>query len=206
MAQCTPSGASLVRPLSPGTLGISQRQGCDPAWALPACAHAESLLPCPGLCDPVDCVAHQAPLSIEFPREEYWSGLPFPPPGGLPNPGIKFTSPASFQPGRSLNPSTWSLDLSRGLLPVLGSLGGLLPFEWSYPSIKEVEGSPVLLPGLGPREDRGVARGRGRPPSAQSGHGVPTAPFVLGVAVATGRLLFFISRNFKNHPEKVTLL
>ena len=49
-------------------------------------------------------------------------------------------------------------------------------------------------------------RGRGRPPSAQSGHGVPTAPFVLGVAVATGRLLFFISRNFKNHPEKVTLL
>ena len=89
---------------------------------------------------------------------------------------------------------------------MLGSLGGLLPFEWSYPSIKEVEGSPVLLPGLGPREDRGVARGRGRPPSAQSGHGVPTAPFVLGVAVATGRLLFFISRNFKNHPEKVTLL
>ena len=30
-------------------------------------------------------VAHQAPLSMEFPRQEYWSGLPFPPPGGLPN-------------------------------------------------------------------------------------------------------------------------
>ena len=30
-------------------------------------------------------VAHQAPLSMEFSRQEYWSGLPFPPPGGLPN-------------------------------------------------------------------------------------------------------------------------
>ena len=33
--------------------------------------------------------ARQAPLSMEFPRQEYWSGLPFPPPGDLPNPGIK---------------------------------------------------------------------------------------------------------------------
>ena len=32
-------------------------------------------------------VAHQAPLSMEFPRQEYWSGLPFPPPGDLSNPG-----------------------------------------------------------------------------------------------------------------------
>ena len=31
-------------------------------------------------------VAHQAPLSIGFPRQEYWSGLPFPPPGDLPHP------------------------------------------------------------------------------------------------------------------------
>ena len=36
-------------------------------------------------------VAHQAPLSIEFSRQEYWSGLPFPPPGNLPNPGIEPT-------------------------------------------------------------------------------------------------------------------
>ena len=39
-------------------------------------------------------VAHQAPLSIEFSRQEYWSGLPFPPPGDRPNPGIEFESPA----------------------------------------------------------------------------------------------------------------
>ena len=34
-------------------------------------------------------VAHWAPLSMEFPRQEYWSGLPFPPPGVLANTGIK---------------------------------------------------------------------------------------------------------------------
>ena len=34
-------------------------------------------------------VAHQAPLSIGFPRQEYWSGLPFPSPGDLPNPKIE---------------------------------------------------------------------------------------------------------------------
>ena len=38
--------------------------------------------------------AHQALLSREFSREEYWNGLPFPSPGNLPNPGIKPTSPA----------------------------------------------------------------------------------------------------------------
>ena len=34
-------------------------------------------------------VACQAPLSMEFPRQEYWSGLPFPTPGDLPDPGIE---------------------------------------------------------------------------------------------------------------------
>ena len=33
--------------------------------------------------------SHQAPPSMEFSRQEYWSGLPFPSPGDLPNPGIK---------------------------------------------------------------------------------------------------------------------
>ena len=39
-------------------------------------------------------VAHQAPLSMGFSRQEYWSGLPCPPPGYLPNPGIQPRSPA----------------------------------------------------------------------------------------------------------------
>ena len=40
-------------------------------------------------------VAHQAPLSMEFSRQEYRSGLPFPPPRDLPDPGTKPTSPVS---------------------------------------------------------------------------------------------------------------
>ena len=38
-------------------------------------------------------VAHQTPLSVGFPRQEYWSGLPFSPLGDLPDPRIKPTSP-----------------------------------------------------------------------------------------------------------------
>ena len=38
--------------------------------------------------------AHQAPLPKELLRQEYWSGLPFPTPGTLPDPGIESTSPA----------------------------------------------------------------------------------------------------------------
>ena len=39
-------------------------------------------------------VAYQAPLSMGFSRQGYWSGLPFPSPGDLPDPGIKPRSPA----------------------------------------------------------------------------------------------------------------
>ena len=39
-------------------------------------------------------VAHQTPLSMGFSRPEYWSGLPFPPPGDLPDPGIEPGSPS----------------------------------------------------------------------------------------------------------------
>ena len=53
-------------------------------------------------------VTHQAPPSMGFSRQEYWSGLPFPSPGDLPNPGIKSRSPAlqadaltSEAPGKS---------------------------------------------------------------------------------------------------------
>ena len=40
-------------------------------------------------------VARQAPLSLGFPRQEYWSGLPFPPPGDLPDPKMEPGSPVS---------------------------------------------------------------------------------------------------------------
>ena len=45
------------------------------------------------LCNPMD-LAHQTPLSMKFSEREYWSGLPFPSSGDLPDPGIKPRSPA----------------------------------------------------------------------------------------------------------------
>ena len=47
---------------------------------------------CPTLCDPVDC-SLPASLSMGFSRQEYWSGLPFPSPGDLPDLGIEPRSP-----------------------------------------------------------------------------------------------------------------
>ena len=56
-------------------------------------------------------VARQAALSMEFSRQEYWSGLPYTPPGDLPNPGIKptsLTSPA-LAGGLSTTCATWAV-------------------------------------------------------------------------------------------------
>ena len=49
---------------------------------------------CLTLCDPMDHGARQAPLSMGFSGQEYWSGLPVPPAGDLPDPGIEPASPA----------------------------------------------------------------------------------------------------------------
>ena len=57
-------------------------------------ASAKSLQSCLTLVTPWT-VACQAPLSMGFSRQEYWSGLPFPPPGDLPDPGMELVSPAS---------------------------------------------------------------------------------------------------------------
>ena len=49
-----------------------------------------------GLSETLWTVARQAPLSVGFSRQECWGGLSFPPPGDLPNPGIKPGSPVSL--------------------------------------------------------------------------------------------------------------
>ena len=49
---------------------------------------------CPTLCDPMDCSLPDSSLLGDSPRQEYWSGLPCPPPEDLPNPGIKSRSSA----------------------------------------------------------------------------------------------------------------
>ena len=58
-------------------------------------------------------VALQAPLSMEFSRQEYWSGLPFPPPGDLPDPQTESTSLTSLAlPGGFFTTSaTWEAHL-----------------------------------------------------------------------------------------------
>ena len=58
------------------------------------CMRTQLLSQPPALFDPMDCIAHQAPLSMGFPRQEYWSRLPLPPPGDPCNPGSN-PSPAS---------------------------------------------------------------------------------------------------------------
>ena len=57
----------------------------------------------------------QAPLSLGFPRQEYWSGLPFLSPGDLPNPGIELVSPALADGFFNISSSweaQWSLRMS----------------------------------------------------------------------------------------------
>ena len=63
------------------TLGLKQMaETCE-------CVHAKSFQLCPTLAT-LWMVACQAPLSMGFSRQEYWSGLPCPPPGDLLDPGI----------------------------------------------------------------------------------------------------------------------
>ena len=49
---------------------------------------------CLTLCNPMDSSLHQAPPSMGFSRQVYWSGVPFPSPGYLPNPWIEPRTPA----------------------------------------------------------------------------------------------------------------
>ena len=78
-------------------------------------------------------VAHQMPLSMEFPKQEYWSGLPFPSPGDLRNPGIKPRFPAlqvnsspAEPPGKPKNTGVGNLCLLQRIFPTQESNQGHL--------------------------------------------------------------------------------
>ena len=78
-------------------------------------------------------VACQASLSMGFLKQEYWSGLPFPSPGDLPNPGIKSRSPTlqtdslpSEPPRKPKSTRVGSLSLLQGIYPTQGSNPHLL--------------------------------------------------------------------------------
>ena len=76
--------------------------------------HAKSLQSCRTLCDPMGPSLAQVPLCIGFSRQEYWSGLPCPPPEDLPDPGIELKSPvAPVLQADSLLLSHWGSPYSR---------------------------------------------------------------------------------------------
>ena len=69
---------------------------------------------CLSHCDPMDSQVCQAPLSMGFPRQEHWNGLPFPTPGDLPNSGTKprsLMSPA-LADGFFTTSTTWEAHLT----------------------------------------------------------------------------------------------
>ena len=87
-------------------------------------------------CATLWAVARQAPLSVGFSRQEYWSGLPWLPPGDLPNPGTKPRSPTwqaaslpSEPPGKPKYTRVGSLSLLQGNFPIQESNWGLLNYR-----------------------------------------------------------------------------
>ena len=114
--------------------------------------------------------AHQAPLSLGFSRPEYWSGLPHPPPGDLPDPGIKpvslmspalaarlFTTSATWQTPRKtcsdlhwslLNMDTPKLKFWSGFLPQTGRQLGKMPWilQWQFRNFGSEEDKWILQP------------------------------------------------------------
>ena len=87
--------------------------------------HAKSFQLCLTLCNSTDCTC-QSPLSMGFSRQEYWSGLPGPPPGDLPDPEFKhpsLTSPAMMAGGFLTTNDTWEALWPQ--LPLLSSHPGI---------------------------------------------------------------------------------
>ena len=133
-----------------------------------ACVRAKSVQ-CVWLFAKLWTVAHQAPLSMTFSRQEYWSGLPFPPLGGLPGPGTEpsslvspalaggfFTTRAIGKPLPKLAGEDWLQLLtlqgsSKTWLPREGFLNAL-PHSHSPPGLSSLLSPPPFLrnrPSLG---------------------------------------------------------
>ena len=98
-------------------------------------------------------VAHQTPLSMGFSRHEYWSGMPFPPPGDLPDPLIKPTAPVLAgrfciteppeKPDNHLLPKNYSLVLKRHFISVLKSVSGSTMKKWNQKSKQRSTGKSI---------------------------------------------------------------
>ena len=90
-----------------------------------ACSVAKQ---CPNFVTPWT-IAHQAPLSMAFPRQEYWSGLPFPSAGDLPDPviepesptlpGMFFTPEPSGKPATQVVPNKYAVNYQKNMALIL---------------------------------------------------------------------------------------
>ena len=92
-------------------------------------------------------VAHQAPLSLGFSRQECWSGLPCLPPGDLPNPGIEPGSPES----PALEANSLLLSHQGSPIKVLAAATAAAKLLQSYPTLCDpIDSSPAgsLIPGI----------------------------------------------------------
>ena len=111
--------------------------------------HAQLLQSCPTFCHPMDC--GQNLLSMGFFRQEYWSGLPFPPPGAPPDPGIEPVFPLSQadsllteipgKPSLSSRVCSNSCPLSQWCLPTISS--SVVPFSSFLQSFPASESFPM---------------------------------------------------------------
>ena len=119
-------------------------------------------------------VAGQAPLSVGFSRQEHWSGLPFPPPGDLPDPGIR---PASLKSlaleGGFFTPSaTWEASILSVTPRKIIALGKLDPSQ--APGFQH-QGGPAAIPGV---PSSGACRASAPPPLSM----VPKLSLLLNAA------------------------
>ena len=114
---------TMVKPLGPATKTPTCRAKVSESdWA-------KVTQSCPTLCDPMDCSVCQASLSMGFSRQEYWSGLSFPSPEGLPNPGIEPGSPALQADSLPYEPpvGSWCSELNRHQNPLERLIQSLTP-------------------------------------------------------------------------------
>ena len=112
---------------------------------------------CPTLWDPIDYSLPYILCPWGLSRQEYWSGLPCPPPGILPNPGIKPRSLAlqadslpTEPPGKPRNTGVGSLTLLQGIFPTQESNWGLLHcrrvlYQLSYQDHRHLNSASSIL-------------------------------------------------------------
>ena len=125
----SPLYSAYAKALTP-SVSIFKNKAFKVACALGRLVMFDSATPC--------TVARQAPLSMGFPRQEFWSGLPFPFPGDLLDPGIKPGCPTlwadsllSEPPGKLNSCGLWDLVPWPGIKPGLPTLGAQSCSHWT---------------------------------------------------------------------------